>query len=71
MFGAWQAYLRPALASPVVPDDAARPSPMPLLGAARKVREVLNSDFLGAANWELLFVGLMLAIPLYFVVSTG
>jgi hypothetical protein len=71
VFGAWQAYLRLALASPVMPDEAARPSPVPLLGAARKVREVLSSDWLGAANWELMFVGLLLAIPLYFLVRSA
>lgn len=70
VFGAWQVYLRLALASPVVPSDAARPSPIPLLGAAQKIHAVLASDYIGPANWELLFVALMLAIPLYFVVRS-
>jgi hypothetical protein len=70
VFGAWQVYLRVALASPVVPWDAARPSPIPLLGAARKIHAVLTSDYIGPANWELLFVTLMLLIPLYFIVRS-
>jgi len=70
VFAAWQIYLRVALASPVVPDIAARPSPVPLLGAARKVNAVLKSDYVGAANWELLFVGLMLLMAAYFIVRS-
>jgi hypothetical protein len=67
VFGAWQLYLRLALASPVTPDEAEKPSIVPLLGALRKVREVLKHDWLGAANWELLFVGLLLLMPAYFL----
>jgi hypothetical protein len=70
VFGAWQAYLRLALASSVTPDGAARPSPVPLLGAARKLRDVLQMDWLGPANWEVLFIGLMLVIPVYFLVRS-
>jgi hypothetical protein len=70
VFAAWQTYLRLALASPVVPDVAARPSPVPLLGAARKVKAVLSNDYIGAANWEVLFVALLLAISLYFLVRS-
>ena len=70
VFAAWQIYLRTELASPVVPDEAARPSPIPLLGAARKIHAVLSSDYLGAANWEVLFVVLLLAIALYFIVRS-
>jgi hypothetical protein len=70
VYGAWQIYLRVALASPVVPDVAARPSPIPLLGAARKVNAVLKSDYVGAANWELLFVALLLLFALYFAVRS-
>jgi hypothetical protein len=70
VFGAWQAYLRLALAAPVTPDEAERPALVPLLGAARKVREVIRFDFLGPANWELLFVGLLLLIPLFFLVKS-
>jgi hypothetical protein len=71
VYAVWQVYLRAALASPLVPDDAARPSPIPLLGAARKVHAVLTRDYVGAANWEVLFVGLVLAIALYFVVRSA
>jgi hypothetical protein len=49
---------------------AARPSPVPLLGAARKIHAVLSSDYLGAANWEVMFVILLLALPLYFIVRS-
>jgi hypothetical protein len=70
VYAAWQVYLRVALASPVVPDVAARPSPVPLLGAARKIHAVLTSDYLGAANWEVMFVILLLALPLYFIVRS-
>ena len=70
VFGAWQIYLRAAMASPVVPEYAARPSPVPLLGAARKVKAVLGSDYVGAANWELLFVALLLLLALYFAVRS-
>jgi hypothetical protein len=71
VFGAWQVYLRLALASPVTPDTAERPSIVPLLGAYRKLREVLESDWLGAANWEVLFVGLLLLIPALFLVRSA
>jgi len=37
VFGAWQVYLRLALASPVVPSDAARPSPIPLFVATAPI----------------------------------
>jgi hypothetical protein len=70
VFGAWQLYLRLALASPVTPDAAERPSAVPLLGAARKLREVLQTDWLGPANWEVLFVALMLLLPAYFLVRS-
>jgi hypothetical protein len=70
VFAAWQVYLRVALAAPVVPEYAARPSPIPLLGAARKVNAVLKSDYVGAANWELLFVALLLLFALYFLVRS-
>ena len=40
---------------------------VPLLGAARKVREVLHSEWLGRANWELLFIALLLLIPAFFL----
>ena len=68
VFAAWQVYLRVALTSPVVPDDAARPSPLPLVGAARKLWRVLHEDYVGAANWEVLFVLLLLAVAFYLIV---
>lgn len=71
VFGGWQLYLRLALASPVTPDEAEKPSIVPLLGALRKVREVLERDWLGAANWELLFVGLLLLMPAYFLLRSA
>jgi hypothetical protein len=70
VFAAWQVYLRLALASPVEPKEAARPSAIPLLGAARKIHAVLSSDYVGAANWELLFVVLLLLMALYFTVRS-
>ena len=70
VFGVWQLYLRLALTgSPTA--GAAKPSIVPLLGAARKVREVLREDVLGAANWELLFIGLLLAIVAFFAVRSA
>ena len=53
------------------PLDAAKPSIVPLLGAARKAREVLREDVLGAANWELLFIGLLLTLVAFFAVRTA
>jgi hypothetical protein len=70
VFGAWQLYLRLAFTAPVTPSAIDRPSVVPLLGAARKVREVLEDDWLGPANWELLFVALLLLIPLFFLVKS-
>jgi hypothetical protein len=70
VFGAWQAYLRLAFTARVTPAQAERPSIVPLLGAARKLRDVLNLDVLGSANWELLFVTLLLLIPLFFLVRS-
>ena len=70
VFAAWQIYLRLALAAPVVPEEAARPSPIPLLGAVRKIHAVLQSDYLGAANWELLFVALLLLMALTFLIRS-
>jgi hypothetical protein len=70
VWAAWQLYLRVALAAPVTPPSIDRPSAVPLVGAARKVKEVLQHDWLGPANWELLFVGLLLLIPLYFLVRS-
>ena len=57
-----------AFTAPVTPPAIDRPSAVPLFGAAHKVKEVLQTDWLGTANWELLFVGLLLLIPLYFLV---
>jgi hypothetical protein len=71
VFGAWQIYLRLALASPVTPEEAERPSVVPLLGAYRKLREVLERDWLGAANWEVLFVLLLLLMPALFLVRSA
>jgi hypothetical protein len=70
VYGAWQAYLRIALESPVTPKEAEKPSVVPLLGAWRKIREVLDLDWLGPGNWELLFVGVMLAIPFFFLAKS-
>ena len=70
VFGAWQLYLRLALAAPVTPEEAARPSIVPLWGAMRKVWQVIHEDWLGAANWEVLFVTLLLLIPAFFLVKS-
>ncbi len=70
VLAAWQAYLRVALAAPPT-DGAASPSLVPLLGAARKGGEVLNNDILGAANWELAFVGILLLTTLAFAVASA
>jgi hypothetical protein len=70
VWGVWQIYLRLALAGPVTPDSVERPSIVPLLGAIRKVREVVRINWLGAANWEAVFVALLLLIPLFFLVRS-
>jgi hypothetical protein len=69
VFGVWQAYLRLALAGPVTPEEAAKPSIVPLWGAMRKVWQVIHEDWLGAANWEVLFVTLLLLISFFFLVK--
>jgi len=69
VFAAWQAYLRLTFAGPVTPDVAAKPSIVPLWGAMRKVWQVIHEDWLGAANWEILFVTLLLLISFYFLVK--
>lgn len=70
IFGAWQLYLRLALVAPVTPEEAARPSIVPIWGAMRKIKQVIHEDWLGAANWEVLFVSLLLLMPLFFLVRS-
>jgi hypothetical protein len=70
VYGAWQAYLRIALAAPVTPEEAARPSILPLWGAMRKLWQVLHENWTGAANWEFMFVPLLLLICLFFLVKS-
>jgi hypothetical protein len=67
VFAAWQLYLRLALVGPVTPEEAAKPSIVPIWGAMRKVWQVIHEDWLGAANWEILFVGLLLLISFFFL----
>lgn len=65
LWAAWQVYLRLALAaSPTA--DAHTPSPVPLLGAARKVKDVLRADAVEVAQWELLVIGVILLSWLLF-----
>jgi hypothetical protein len=65
VWGIWQVYLRLTLAaSPTT--GAHDPSPLPLLGVARKLKLVLNEDPWGTANWEIAFIGLLLIIWLVF-----
>lgn len=71
ILGIWQLTIRLWLAYPITPDTVERPSIVPLLGAARKVREVVRVDWLGSANWEVLFVGLLLAIVGIFRLRTA
>ena len=69
VFGIWQLYIRLALAgSPT--EGSEKHMIVPLLGAARKVREVLCKDITGTANWELLFVGFLLATVGFFAVRS-
>jgi len=44
---------------------------VPLLGAARKLKEVLRVDWLGVANWEILFIGLLLLTVVFFLFKSG
>ncbi len=60
VLAAWQVLLRLTLAASPT-EGTHRPSVVPLLGAARKVREVLRLDALGAANWEVACVVFLLA----------
>jgi hypothetical protein len=66
VLAAWQAYLRLAFAAPVTPADTERPGLVPLQGVFEKIKEVLRVDWLGVANWELLFVGFLLVTVAYF-----
>src|SRR5215207_4243071 len=70
VWGGWQVYLRVALATPVTPEEAARPSLVPVLGAVRKAREVLRWNWQENAHWELLMVALLLLCPLFFAVKS-
>jgi hypothetical protein len=58
LFAAWNGYLELAF-----PHSLARtqtPSLLPLVGAFEKAREVVRTDVVGAANWELAFILLAL-----------
>jgi hypothetical protein len=69
VFAGWQAYLRVAFAaSPTY--GAEKPSLVPFLGAARKLRVVLREDFWGIANWEVAFILLLLLIWIVFFVQS-
>jgi hypothetical protein len=69
VFAAWQVYVRLALEASVT-KGVDQPSAVPLVGAARKLREVLRTDWIGGANWEVLFLALMLLTPLYLLVRS-
>ena len=69
VWAAWQVYLRAALAaSPTQTTHG--PSPVPLLGTARKVKELLRTDLIGSANWELLFMATLLLTWVFFAVHS-
>jgi hypothetical protein len=69
VFGAWQVYLRLALAASPT-EGSHGPSPVPLRGMFQKAREVVREDVIGAANWELAFLAFVLACWAYFAVRT-
>jgi hypothetical protein len=69
VWGAWQLYLGVVLATSVT-SDSSKPSVVPLLGALRKVHEVVRHDVTGTANWEIAFVALVLLVTLYFLVKS-
>jgi hypothetical protein len=69
VWGAWQVYLRVRLAASPT-HGAHEPSVVPLLGAARKLKLILNEDSWGTANWEVAFIGLLLIIWLVFFVRS-
>ena len=69
VWGAWQLYLAVALATSVT-SDSSKPSVVPLLGAIRKVREVVRHDVTGTGNWEIAFIALILLVTLYFLVRS-
>jgi len=62
VWAAWQLYLRASIAKSPLSDDVARPGRIPFEGLARKVREVLQVDVVGAANWELMFLLMLLLV---------
>jgi hypothetical protein len=65
IWGAWELYVRFAVAQ--TPSKLiAKPSPIPLLGAAHKLKLILQDDPWGVANWEIVFIGLLLIIWLLF-----
>ena len=67
VLGVWQVVLRLMLAGDPS-GGAERPSVVPLLGALRKVHSLLHEDVIGAANWEVAFVTVLLAAWAFFCV---
>jgi hypothetical protein len=69
-YGCWNAGLALAFSDARPRMDVTSPSLVPLAGAVRKIRNVLNADVVGAANWELAFVLLALAVWIYLAART-
>jgi hypothetical protein len=66
----WQGVLRLVLAASPT-DDANSPSWIPLVGAVRAADDIARHDVLGAANWELAFMALVLALCGLLAVQTA
>ena len=69
-FGAWIAYVRLRSFAGDPERDISEPSIVPFAGAGKKIMSVLREDPVGTANWELLFVVVLLAVWAYFLVRS-
>jgi hypothetical protein len=69
-YGCWNVYLEVAFRHAQARTEVTSPSPVPLVGAIQKIGNVLRTDVVGAANWELAFVLLALAVWGYLAVRS-
>lgn len=67
----WQVYLRTTLTAPIVPPGAERPQLLPIAGALDRFKAISEHDVVGAANWEISFILLLLVICAYLIWSAG
>lgn len=71
VWAVWQVYLRAALTAPIVPPGAERPQLLPIAGALDRFKLISEQDVVGAANWEISFILLLLVICGYLIWSAG